>query len=105
MNLRSCCVYVAFAAVLSTALPAQAPPAAPPDPDFRLPSGKSQREEILRADHERSIEDAAELMKLTEELKIELEKNDRHVVAVSTLKKLDNIEKLARRIRSRLKRF
>jgi hypothetical protein len=60
---------------------------------------------MLKADHERSLKDAAELVKLTEELKIELEKNDRHVISVSSLKKLDDIEKLAKRIKSRLKRF
>jgi hypothetical protein len=73
--------------------------------DSRLPNGKSQKEEILKADHEKSLEDAGKLMQLTEDLKIELEKNDRHVLAVSTLKKLDEIEKLTKRIRSRLRRY
>ena len=103
MNLRYRAVFFVIAAVFCTAVLGQAPPSS--DSDFKLPNGKSQREAILRADHEKSLEDAAELMKLTEELKIELEKNDRHIVAVSTLKKLDTIEKLTRRIRSRLKRF
>jgi hypothetical protein len=44
-------------------------------------------------------------MVLSEEVRIELEKNDRHVMSVTTLKKLEEIEKLAKRIRSRLKRF
>ena len=74
-------------------------------PIARLPNGKSQKEEILKADHEKSLEDAGKLMDSTEELKIELEKNDRHVLAVSTLKKLDEIEKLTKRIRSRLRRY
>jgi hypothetical protein len=78
----------------------------PQDPlDTKLPSGKSQREEILKADHERSLKDAAELVKLSEELQIELEKNDRHVLSVASLKKLDDIEKISKRIKSRLKRF
>ena len=42
--------------------------------DQRLPNGKSQKEEILKADHEKSLDDAGKLMELTEELKIELEK-------------------------------
>ena len=71
----------------------------------KLPSGKSQKEEILKQDHEKSLEDVAELVKLSEELKIELEKNDRHVLSVSSLKKSEQIEKLAKRIRSRLKRY
>ena len=93
---------VCFAALIS----AQVPKDAIPDPsDARLPNGKSQKEEILKADHEKSVEDAGKLMTLTEELKIELEKNDRHVLAISTLKKLDDIEKLTKRIRSRLRRY
>ena len=73
--------------------------------DPKLPSGKSQKEEILKQDHTQSLQDAAELVKLSEELKLELEKNDRHVVSVSSLKKTEQIEKLAKRIRSRLKRY
>lgn len=91
-----------FAAIL----PAQSTKNPITDPaDTRLPNGKSQREEILKADHEKSVEDAGKLMELTEELKIELEKNDRHVLSVAMLKKLDEIEKLTKRIRSRLRRY
>ena len=71
----------------------------------KMPSGKSQKEEILKHEHAQSLEDAAELVKLSEELKVELEKNDRHVISVSSIKKSEQIEKLAKRIRSRLKRY
>jgi hypothetical protein len=95
-----------LAALLVGTAAAQAPKDPIPDvSDTRLPNGKSQKEEILKADHEKSLEDAGKLMELTEELKIELEKNDRHVLAISTLKKLDEIEKLTKRIRSRLRRY
>jgi hypothetical protein len=95
-----------FVVLFALVLMAQTPTAPSPDPDDpRLPNGKSQKEEILKADHQKSLEDASKLMQLTEELKIELEKNDRHVIAVGTLKKLDEIEKLSKRIRGRLKRF
>jgi len=84
---------------------AQLPPGREEPPDFRLPSGKSQREEILKADHEKSLRDAADLVKAAEDLKVELEKNDRHVLSVSSIEKTEKIEKLAKRIRSRLKRY
>ena len=71
----------------------------------RLPDGKNQSEAILKADHEKSLKDAAELTKLAEDLKIDLEKNDRYVLSLGTLKKLDEIEKITRRIRSRLRRY
>ena len=75
----------------------------PPEP--KLPDGRSQKEEILKADHQKSVDEAGELMRLSEELKIELERNDRHGHSVGMLKKLDEMEKLVKRIRGRLKRF
>ena len=69
-----------------------------------LPNGKSQQEEMLKADHEKDLKDAAQLIELAEQLKEELEKNDRHVLSMSSLKKTEEIEKLAKRIHSRLVR-
>jgi hypothetical protein len=70
--------------------------------DVILPNGKSQKEEILKAEHRQNLKDAAELADLAEQLKIELEKNDRYILSMATLKKTDDIEKLAKRIRARL---
>ena len=70
--------------------------------DTRLPNGKSQQEEILKAEHEKSLKDAAALIDLAEQLKADLEKNDRYVLSLATLKKTEEIEKLAKRIRTRL---
>jgi len=70
--------------------------------DVRLPDGKLQRDAILKADHEKDLKDAAQLIELAEELKQELEKNDRHVLSISSLKKTEEIEKLAKRIHARL---
>lgn len=66
---------------------------------------RSQVEALLKQEHERSLEDAARLLELAEELKAELEKNDRHVLSVGVLKKTEEIEKLAKRIRNRMKRY
>jgi hypothetical protein len=89
---------------------AQAPSHLPPitetgPEDVRLPSGKLQREEILKADYQKSLEDARALSKLADELKVDMEKNDYNVLSVATLKKVDEIDKLAKRIHDRLKRF
>jgi len=74
-----------------------------PEPP-RLPNGRNQQEEILKAEHEQNLKDAAQLLELADQLKQELEKNDRHLLSVATLKKTDEIEKLAKRIRARLRR-
>jgi hypothetical protein len=71
--------------------------------DIRLPNGKMQRDEILKAEHEQNIKDAAQLVDLAEDLKADLEKNDRFVLPLGTLKKTDEIEKLVKKIRSRLR--
>ncbi len=92
------------------ALQAQPPSHAPTIPeaapeDVRLPSGKLQREEILKADYQKSLEDARTLSKLADELKLDLEKTDYNVLSIPTLKKVDEIDRLAKRIHDRLKRF
>jgi hypothetical protein len=98
---------ILLALFLALAISAQPPPRPrpgdePPE-DARLPNGKLQRDEILKADFQKSLDDARELSKLAEELKTDLEKNDRYVLSIATLKKTEDIEKLAKRIHDRLK--
>ena len=73
------------------------------DQEVVLPNGKLQRDEIAKAEHQQNLRDAADLAELAEQLKIDLEKNDRYVVSMATIKKTDDIEKLAKRIRGRLR--
>jgi hypothetical protein len=73
--------------------------------DTRLPNGKLQRDEILKAEHESSLKDAARLVEVAGELQRELEKNDRFVLSLASLKKTDEIESLVKKIRARLRRF
>jgi hypothetical protein len=72
--------------------------------DVKLPNGKSQQEEILKADYQKTLQDVAQLAKLAEELQDDLNKEDRHVLSLASLKKAEDIEKLAHRIRTRLKK-
>src|SRR5215469_589435 len=71
--------------------------------DVQLPNGKSQRDEILKAEHEQNLKDAAKLADLADELKQTLEKEDRFVFSLNTMKKAEEIEKLAHKIRSRMR--
>jgi hypothetical protein len=78
----------------------------PPDTqDRRLPNGKSQRDEIIKEEHKKNLQDAAQLAKLSGEINEELEKSDPFVVSLKTIKKLEDIEKLSKDIRGRLKRY
>ena len=77
--------------------------AAGDEEDVTLPNGKSQRDEILKAEYQQNLKDASDLIDLAQQLKLDLEKNDRYVVSMATIKKTDDIEKLAKRIRGRLR--
>jgi len=105
MRLRSTLVLaLALVAIAQNPPPQTRPGEPPPTEEIRLPNGKLQRDEILKADYQKSLDDARELSKLAEDLKLELEKNDRNVLSIATLKRTEEIEKLAKRIRDRLKR-
>jgi len=71
--------------------------------DVKLPNGKSQRDEILKAERDANIKDAARLVELAEALKSDLQKTDRFVLSMDTLKKTDDIDKLVKKIRNRLR--
>ena len=73
--------------------------------DLRLPDGKSQKQEILKAEHKKSKEEAAELLTLAQELKDEIDKDPYQVVNLRLIKKAEDIEKLARNIKNRMKRY
>jgi hypothetical protein len=70
----------------------------------QMPGGKDLKEEMLKAEHAKSIKDAELLISLSQELHDELEKNTRFVLSVSAIKKTEEIEKVAKRIRSRMRR-
>lgn len=78
------------------------PPGTAPD---TLPGGKNMPEEILKQDHKKNLADAATMAKLAEEVSEDLEKDDRFVYSLKTVKKLDEIEKLSKAIRARLKKY
>lgn len=99
-------------AIFALSMFAQIPSNPPPHPlsgeseeDVRLPNGKLQRDEILKADFQKSLGDARQLSKLADELKTDLEKSDRYVLSIPTLKKTEEIEKLAKRIHDRMKHY
>ena len=103
LTMRPCVLALLCAGLFTSAALPQRGGGRAPEEDPRLPNGKLQRDEILKAEHQANIKDAAELAQLAEQLKIDLEKNDRFVLSMATLKKTDDIEKLAKRIRSRLR--
>jgi hypothetical protein len=95
---------LALSVTAQQGLPERSLPPEPPE-GVRLPNGKLQREEILKADYQKTLEDVRALSKLADELKVDLEKSDYNVLSVGTLKKTDDINRLAKRIHDRLRRY
>lgn len=67
----------------------------------RLPDGTLQSDAILKEEQKKLLADASKLIEMSREIEAELEKNQHHVLSVGMIKKLEEIEKLARRMRSR----
>jgi len=70
----------------------------------RLPDGTLQSEAILKAEHKRMLTDAARIQTLGQEIEAELTKNMHHVLSLGLIKKLDEIESIAKRMRGRIRR-
>jgi hypothetical protein len=74
-------------------------------PDVKLPDGKSQRDAIVKDEFKRNLKDVEKLATLANELKEAMEASDAHIVSLKIIKQTEEIEKLAKTIRGRLKRF
>ena len=104
--LRRHALFLWLAAAAAFGLPQSRPPgidSETQDHDVKLPNGKSQRDEILKAEHEENLKDAARLVEMSQDLKADLEKNDTFVLSMGTIKKTDDIEKLVKKIRARMR--
>lgn len=70
----------------------------------RMPDGTLQSEAILKEEHKRNLADVARIQTLAGEVEEELKKFGHHVLSTGLLKKLEEIEKIAKRMRSRTNR-
>ena len=95
-----------LAVILVASAQQQSRPKLDDDLGHGLPGLKqSQVEDLLKDDKKKSIKDAAEILERGASLKLELEKNDQHVLSMKAIKDVEEIEKLAKRIRGRMRRF
>ncbi len=70
----------------------------------RLPNQKLQQEEILKDEYAKSLQDARQMVELSQALQKDLEQSGAHVLSLVSLHKIEEIEKLSKRIRSRIRR-
>jgi hypothetical protein len=77
-------------------------PTVPEVPEAGHSSQRESQEMALQWAHEQNLEDTTRLIRLSRELKWELANNDRQVLSLATVKKMDEIERLIRKIRARV---
>ena len=99
---------LAPAVVIATVARAQSQQALPhiddEPPPTRLPSGQLQQDAILKADYEQNVKDAREMTALAKSIELDFDKYDQNVLSLGLLKKLDDMDKITKRIRGRIKR-
>jgi hypothetical protein len=106
-DMKSATVVLMFllAALFAQApIPTEVPPRHDEEP-ARLPNGKLQSDEILKDDYQKNLKDAQDLIDLAQSLKASIERGRQHVLSLGDLKKTEEIEKLAKRIRGRMRRY
>ncbi|MGO9227812.1 MAG: hypothetical protein ACLQKA_01180 [Bryobacteraceae bacterium] len=96
---RRCILLAAFAGLSLAQIPRPKPPE---NPEIKFPDGKSQRDRMLKAEMTENRKEAAQLAELAQQLQSDLDKNSQYVFSLADLKKADEIEKLAHRIRTRM---
>ncbi|MEP7353857.1 MAG: hypothetical protein ABI824_11545 [Acidobacteriota bacterium] len=72
--------------------------------EVKLPNGKSWPNAIAKADHEKNLKDASDLVLLATEIQTEIEKSDNFVLPLKTIKKIETMEKLSKTLRVRMQR-
>jgi hypothetical protein len=107
-------VNAAVVCLLLAAAPMQQPRAPQPaaSASQRKPQSDTQDEsptapmtpaKLLKYQHEETLKDIEKLSKLVGEIQEDVEKQGENVLSLNTLKKLDDVERLTRKIRGRLK--
>ncbi|MFL6307019.1 MAG: hypothetical protein ACJ72H_26095 [Candidatus Sulfotelmatobacter sp.] len=74
-----------------------------PHSDDRLPNGKSRADAIAQSEHKKALQEADELVEMARNLRSQIDKAGNYVVPVNAVRTTEEIEKLARKIRGRLK--
>jgi hypothetical protein len=96
-----------FAALAALAQQPDIPPdsALTPAPHMNPELRRQQKDALSKQDFKDNVRDAAEIVKLSQGLRASIERNGSFIVDANDIRTAEQIEKLAKNIRGRLKRF
>ncbi|MFZ5928357.1 MAG: hypothetical protein ACOYX1_13015 [Acidobacteriota bacterium] len=91
---------------MAVALGAQQLPAPPPgrEEPKRLPDGRLWSEAVIKANHEANLKDLERMRKILDSVQEEIEKSKGHVLPLRSLKELEELERISKRVRDRMRR-
>lgn len=72
-------------------------------PDLRQPMPADRENDILKSDYQQNLRDIRQLIGIARAFQREIEKDQQFVLSVTSLKRLDEIDKITRQLRARLK--
>jgi hypothetical protein len=85
---------------------AQQPPVATEgEPEKPFPQTDKQIDDLLKSDYEKNLKDLERMARLVEEVQAGARKSTHHVISLQNLRKLEQIEKLSKSIRGRMRRY
>lgn len=91
---------------LSIFASAQQPPALDENPlDAPSPRTPKQLADLLKSNHDKNLKDLERMARLVGEVQLDERKNAEYAVSVQSLKRLEQIEKLSKAIRDRMKLY
>lgn len=91
---------------LAAAFGAQQLPSPPPgrEEPKRLPDGRLWSEALIKANYEANLKDLERMRKILDAVQEEIEQSKGHVLSLKALKELDELERISKRVRDRMRR-
>lgn len=82
----------------------QLPPPPGGDEPKRLPDGRLWSEALIKANHEANVKDLERMRKILDSVQAEIGQSKGHVLSLKALKDLEELERLSKRVRDRMRR-
>ncbi len=91
---------------LAAALGARQLPPLPPEREEpkRLPDGRLWSEAVIKANYEANLKDLERMRRIVDSVQQEIGQSKGHVLSLKALKELEELERISKRVRDRMRR-
>lgn len=91
---------------MAAASAAQQLPVPPPEREQpkKLPDGRLWSEAVIKANYEANLRDMERMRQILDSVRKEIEETKGHVLSIRALREMEELERLSRRVRDRMRR-